>query len=180
LIHVPLLIRGVDNFRGGRTVTEVVETRRLFPTVLDIAGVEGPDIDSVADQSLSSTIDGSSERREDAEAIAEYLVPQPDLKKLEQMVGQLDESVAQQCDRAIRAIRTARWKYIEYTDGTEELYDLDTDPHETSDVSSERSEVRRRLHQRLQDRCGPLRQGSQASETVDAGAQQRLEDLGYI
>lgn len=35
------------------------------------------------------------------------------------------------------AVRTARWRYIRYADGTEELYDHERDPHEWNNLASD-------------------------------------------
>ena len=34
------------------------------------------------------------------------------------------------------SIRTERWRYIRYHDGTEELYDHDVDPHERTNLAA--------------------------------------------
>jgi hypothetical protein len=35
------------------------------------------------------------------------------------------------------AVRSERWRYIRYADGSEELYDLEADPNEWSNVASD-------------------------------------------
>ena len=35
------------------------------------------------------------------------------------------------------AIRSERWRYIQYADGTEELYDHQTDPNEWTNLAAE-------------------------------------------
>ena len=40
------------------------------------------------------------------------------------------------------AIRTERWRYIQYSDGGQELYDHEADPNEWSNLAS----LRRYLH----------------------------------
>jgi hypothetical protein len=39
--------------------------------------------------------------------------------------------------RGNHAVRSQRWRYIRYADGTEELYDHDRDPNEWSNVASQ-------------------------------------------
>ena len=39
--------------------------------------------------------------------------------------------------RGIHAVRSERWRYIRYFDGSAELYDLRDDPGETTDLSGE-------------------------------------------
>ena len=38
--------------------------------------------------------------------------------------------------RGNHAVRTKRWRYIRYADGTEELYDHELDPEEWTNVAS--------------------------------------------
>ena len=35
------------------------------------------------------------------------------------------------------AVRTARWRYIRYADGSEELYDHDKDPNEWNNLAAD-------------------------------------------
>ena len=37
--------------------------------------------------------------------------------------------------RGNHAVRSERWRYIRYADGSEELYDHDVDPHEWSNLA---------------------------------------------
>jgi arylsulfatase A-like enzyme len=39
--------------------------------------------------------------------------------------------------RGNHAVRSTRWRYIRYVDGSEELYDHDTDPHEWTNLASD-------------------------------------------
>ncbi|MHC4629725.1 MAG: sulfatase/phosphatase domain-containing protein, partial [Planctomycetota bacterium] len=40
-------------------------------------------------------------------------------------------------ERGNHAIRSERWRYIRYNDGTEELYDCDSDPHEWTNLAGD-------------------------------------------
>jgi arylsulfatase A-like enzyme len=46
--------------------------------------------------------------------------------------------------RGNHAVRSRRWRYIRYVDGTEELYDHDNDPHEWTNLAAnlEHAEVK--------------------------------------
>ncbi|WP_318568845.1 sulfatase [Salinigranum marinum] len=180
LIHVPLIIRGPNNFKGGKQVTDVVESRYIFPTILEAAGVDIPKHESVADESLSIFVQKDSESRTNKHAIAEYLVPQPDLQTLRSRVGGGEQMQLGKYDRALRCVRTNKWKYIEYSDGSHELYDIVNDSRENSDISSEYSEISRKFCEELRETCGTLQRGEQGTGDVDTAAQQRLKDLGYI
>ena len=39
--------------------------------------------------------------------------------------------------RGNHAVRSTRWRYIRYVDGSEELYDHDTDPHEWTNLAGD-------------------------------------------
>ncbi|UCC97922.1 MAG: sulfatase, partial [Phycisphaerales bacterium] len=41
------------------------------------------------------------------------------------------------CERGNHAIRSERWRYIRYQDGTEELYDCRSDPHEWTNLAGD-------------------------------------------
>ena len=56
-------------------------------------------------------------------------------------------------DRGNASARDTRWRYIRYADGSEELYDRETDPHEWHNVASQsrNEEVKRRLSSVVDD-----------------------------
>jgi arylsulfatase A-like enzyme len=64
-------------------------------------------------------------------------------------------------DRGNYSIRSDRWRYIRYEDGSEELYDHETDPHEWYNLAGEAAhaarltELRSLLPQAAAPRLGP-------------------------
>lgn len=182
VVHVPLIVRGPEEFRGGRQISEVVETRALFPTFLEAADVDVPVDKTVASRSLSVSLDGGGPDGDDSMALSEYLVPQPAVDTLRERVGGTVDSRIEKYDRALRAARTGRWKLIEFSDGTRNLYDITADPGETTDRSTDYPDIADQLQQRLLDKLGPLTRDARntGTDTLDSGTQQRLEDLGYI
>jgi len=57
------------------------------------------------------------------------------------------------------SIRTERWRYISYIDGSEELYDHDNDPEEWTNLAThpEHQQVKARLTKHIPDNPAPLR-----------------------
>jgi hypothetical protein len=53
--------------------------------------------------------------------------------------------------RGNHSLRTSRWRYIRYADGSEELYDHDADPNEWTNLASQpqHAAVRKELSQWL-------------------------------
>ncbi len=73
-------------------------------------------------------------------------------------------------------------KYIEYSDGDRELYDLDVDPAERSDLSGSRGRDAEALHATLREwveNARPLDQDDIEPITVDEETAKRLRGLGY-
>lgn len=168
LLDVPLAVRHPPAFEPGRT-DALVETRSLYATVLDLAGLDPPDC--VA----PSLADGGAREH----AIAEYTAPQPSLDELAAEYGPLGPSV-RRLDRALRSIRTDRWRLIEGSDGSCRLYDRRADPDETAPV--DRPAIERRLRDRLAAERGPTTgRSDEAGRSESAGAtRERLRDLGYL
>jgi len=172
LLHVPLLIKPTDqNIKAKRT--DLIELRDLYPTVLEIAGL---DVNGGSSVSTNSLLGSNTDR---SAVIAEYFEPQPSVNALEQYVGHSVEMG--QYDRALRSIRTERWKYIEGTDGCESLYDHRQDPEEHVDCNDQYPEVTNRLAERLSDDHGPLiRNPGDGTTAIDSSTKARLEELGYL
>lgn len=84
LVHVPLLIHYPARFSGGRRVTHNISTRRLFHSVLEMAGVGGDDL------SLSAVMDGGSDQ-EGNQAFAEAIPPQTMVNLLKRRQPELIE-----------------------------------------------------------------------------------------
>ena len=97
--------------KAGQTCTGLVELVDLYPTIADYLGVKPPH--PLAGQSLRPLLENPSAPGHDA---AFTLVTRGAGH------GQ--------------AVRTDRWRYILWSDGTAELYDHTTDAEETHDVSA--------------------------------------------
>lgn len=110
---VPLLIRVPEKVAKGATTpgsesSELVELIDLFPTLMELAGLQGP-----------ANLQGMS------------LVP-----LLQEPVTAKGKEAAYTVvnrgnDRLGKSVRTQRWRYNRWPDGTEELYDLANDSRGT-------------------------------------------------
>lgn len=105
--RVPLILAG-PGIAAGMVNEEIVELRDLMPTLLDAACLDVPD-----------GLDGVPVTRDGAVAAREYLHGEHTI------LGQ-----------SMQWIRTGRWKYVWLSaTGTEQLFDLEEDPHECRDLA---------------------------------------------
>jgi N-acetylglucosamine-6-sulfatase len=112
--RIPLLLRYPPLIKAGTVLDPFVLTVDIAPTLLDVAGAPVPG--NLHGQSLLPLLRGERKSLRDAFLI-EYF----------------SDKVFPRMDRmGYQAVRTARWKYIHYTDlpDVDELYDLETDPNE--------------------------------------------------
>lgn len=127
-IHVPLIVRG-GGFPRGATARQPVSNVDLAPTIVALTGARA-----------RRTLDGRN------------LLP----LALDPAVGKdravLVEAVSRNKARpSFEAVRTARWMWIEYRNGSRELYDLAADPlqlrsrHQGKATAGVRAELARKL-----------------------------------
>ena len=125
--HVPLVVSGPDIEPG--VCKEAVSLLDLFPTLCDLAHVNPP-----------PGLDGLS---------LEPLLHEPARKT---------NRVAVTCQlRGNFAARDARWRYIRYMNGSEELYDHQHDPGEYHNLAQDpaHTDVKQRLRARLPKHSAP-------------------------
>lgn len=105
-VRVPLLLSGPD-IPSGRQSEAIVGHRDFYPTLLDLLDIDVPN--EVEGSSYEPVVRGASESHRETICCA-YRDKQ-------------------------RSIRDGRWKYIIYPEiGYEQLFDLETDPHELQNL----------------------------------------------
>jgi N-acetylglucosamine-6-sulfatase len=135
-IRVPLLVRYPPLARAGSTPTQMALTIDLAPTLLDLARIDG--------RSLVPLLRG--ERPEWRESF---------------LIEYYSDTVFPRILRmGYQAVRTPRFKYIAYRElaGMDELYDLETDPHELENLidAPRHQATRERLKRELERLRGPV------------------------
>jgi arylsulfatase A-like enzyme len=174
LLRVPLVIRHPPIFAPGRD-TRPVMNFDLFPTLLEIAGVESPESGSRA-VSLLRPESGRARYAEDP------VHSQAGIAQVRDQHPQWDPSPF---ERRLRALTDEPYKLIWGSDGRSELYDLDADPLEERDLSGERLDLALRLGTAMQSytdglaRCAPPT-GSDRVIPDSPEQRQMLKALGYL
>lgn len=169
LLSVPLVIR-FPGKQGRAEDGRLVQLVDLVPTLVEAAGGNMQVEEAPAARSLF----GSSERDV---ALAEYLVP-----NVRAIRRRFPDAGTEAFNVALRSVTDGTHKLITGSDGRVELYDLDADPGERTNLSSTRPDVVARLQSRLNDVVGdwPVRQSVPGPKPVDAAVRSRLENLGYL
>lgn len=133
-IRVPLLIRTPGSATPGTTREEMALNVDVAPTILEMAGLPVPP--DMNGRSLKPILEGRSvEWRQDF--LYEYY-----------------EFPGAHSGRKCRGVRTDRWKYIHFFEEPQEfeLYDLESDPHEMTNLADrpEFRSIRDKLRIRLE------------------------------
>lgn len=155
-VQIPLMLAGPGI--PVRTVTDQVRIVDVMPTLLDALGVAAPA--EVQGQSLMPL--GRGEPL-DLLAYSETYYPRYHYGWSE-----------------LKAVRDGRFKFIAAP--RRELYDVQADPGETTDLASENTRMADALERALRDLSSrtATRDVSQAPRPIDAETEQRLRALGYV
>jgi arylsulfatase A-like enzyme/Tfp pilus assembly protein PilF len=159
--HVPLVIRAPYSVMHGRRVADTVRSIDVLPTALELLGV--PLADRLEGRSVVPLMTGAAKEL-GLGAYSEAIYPRFHF-------GWSD----------LRALTSGRYKYIAAP--RPELYDLDRDPAETTNIYTERQGLGDRMNQELlalERRMSAGATPPQAAVEVDPDARGRLAALGYV
>lgn len=179
LIRVPLIIRYPECFAAGQRVAHQVQLTDILPTVLDVAQIQAPQVraEFQGESLLAPPPDPETARH----AYAELLAPHPSMRTINRRNNVPEDTPRPAYDHALRCLRSLTHKLIWASDGQHALYDLQADPHETTNRFATEPKLASELMDILeawQPPHGELLQESPPA--LDPALHQRLRDLGYI
>ena len=156
--RVPFIVRTPFTATRGRRVASAVRSEDVMPTVLDLLGQAPPA--GIEGRSLVPLMTGTTEDL-NLDAYSESLYAFNHYGWSE-----------------IKALRSGRFKYIATT--KPELYDLERDPGEQTNLYTERRSLADRMAAELQRLAKETPQSESGPATVDPETRERLAALGYI
>jgi arylsulfatase A-like enzyme len=162
LVRVPLLLKLPRGRFAGTVVEDPVRLVDLLPTILEAVGIQDlpPDLAGCPLQPLFDPRARAAERDPRcATAVIE---------------------IAEDDGPPTLALRTAGWKYIRDGAGTEELYDLEGDPGETTDLAAGRPEELARFRAAAAEIDRTREGGARSRIELDEQLREELKALGYL
>ncbi len=176
-IHVPLIIRNPNSTIRGR-VPDVVENIDVMPTVLDIIGIEIPDVDG---RSLTGVIEGKpsswtavSQIKPFSSGLFSVGIRTNEWKLVRMISGDvnLEDEIAEQGGGG---------KSGSGESGGEStlLFNLVSDPHEISNLFGQRPEAAESLESLLYEKVSGIRYQGE-TVVIDKETEDILRSLGYI
>jgi arylsulfatase A-like enzyme/Tfp pilus assembly protein PilF len=155
-IHVPLIVKQESNVGAGRRVADVVQHIDLVPTILDL--VKAPGTSGLRGRSLKPVLEGTG-RLPELSVYSEALYARYHFGWSE-----------------LTSLTDDRYRYIKAP--REELYDLQRDARERTNLADDRVQARVALRGALDRVAAGAR--IQAPSPIPADARDRLQALGYV
>ena len=172
VLRVPLIIRYPEIF-GKQMVKGQVQLLDIFPTILDALDLD----ENTENMDGQSFLEGT--KREIA--IAEYYGFHHTRERIKELFPDLNHDALEKYDRELKVIRTDEDKFIQVSNGRNELYNLNSDPGEQNNIIDQEEKLAEELQSRLkawEDSCQS--EEVDAEIAIDERVKKRLRDMGYI
>jgi len=146
LIHTPLIVRYPGVVPEGKRIKHLVQICDWFPTLLDLLGIDDKMVrKEMQGVSLIPTWDDEPVRDF---IIAEYQKP---LQTIERALRRDPNFDYRPWLRRIKTIRTLEWKYIWYSDGNDEIFNIKSDPGERINLIEEEKSRAKDMRKQLEN-----------------------------
>jgi arylsulfatase A-like enzyme len=171
LIHIPLIVHYPERFAAGRD-PRPVSGIDLFPTLLELAGLEPP-------PGLVSTAVSLLAPDDERVRLAEYPVAHPSVDNAARRFPDWDPGPFR---RLLRAAYHGGMKQITADDGHRELYRYRSDPRESDDLTGEAPEASERMSRLMRELVSSLDRWEPEGPAPEMSPEQfeRLKALGYV
>ncbi|MBK1876099.1 sulfatase [Pelagicoccus mobilis] len=130
--RIPFLVRAPGVTPAGEVADQVVSLIDLYPTLVELCGLEG----DTRKNDKGAPLEGSSFVSLLKDPIGgKWSGPEEAVSMIWAWLK--DAEGRKDPDQQHWTIRSKRWRYIRYSNGSEELYDHDRDPYEWDNLSSD-------------------------------------------
>lgn len=178
---IPLIVHQPELFPGGATKDVPVQLTDIFPTVLEIAGVDVRNFPSHGYSLLGAAVP------EDREVFTEYYYPTQTLSCYGREEHRQSPLLTPYL-RRIRSLTSGDMKFVWGSDGKHELYDLARDPAELTNLIDSKAHVElgHDMENRLTgwfrefEQDGTSEPRGDDSEELDEATKEALRSLGYL
>ena len=113
--RTPLIIYQPNNIKNNTIINTPISFIDIYPTLIDMCGLP-PKKEGIDGKSFFQILKNPSQN--------------------------WDKPVLMTFGQGNHAVRTSRWRYIQYYDGTNELYDHNNDPHEWVNLSGNNKHIK--------------------------------------
>jgi arylsulfatase A-like enzyme len=181
-LRVPLVLAFPGGAFAGRRLDDVVEHVDLLPTLAALLGLESPASPAPRQGlSLLPLLTGSGERK----APGRLLPPGfawAERRRFDEAPASPDAIGAANYEPGEKfALQDAAYKYIYWSDGPGELYDLRADPFELADLAGSRPALEARFKSAILAALGAMqREARFGPQAVDPAVVEGLRSLGYV
>ena len=179
--RVPFVVRAPGVTRAGKVAEHPISLIDLYPTLVDLCGL--PKETRKNDQ--GAKLDGHSVRPflENPKA-GTWEGPEGALTMIYVGDAKIPYSLEEKNDMANQhwSYRTERWRYIRYSNGSEELYDHENDPREWTNLASspEHAAIKKSLNEQMSELIGPMKKFPVAGAKPAAKAASKWDWFGAI
>jgi choline-sulfatase len=138
-VRVPFMVSLPGRIKSAR-YNQLIETVDLLPTLFELIGL--PEPREVQGRSFAPLIADTGRSYEPHDAVfSEYIIPEAITGGRLDMPFEKGKGVAGTRHPDAKMVRSSRWKYCYYPDGYAELFDIQADPQEITNLAG-RAELR--------------------------------------
>lgn len=180
IVHIPLIIRYLRIYKPSQRYEQLVQHIDIFPTILDLLNNNENHLINLAGQSLLPR-NGKITIDKKRPIIAEWEGRIPHFVKNRLKVLNKPQDKEAVFLKKLSMIRESNEKYIYCDDGSEELFNLDSDPNEINNLASTNKQRCTNLRDILTRTLKAESSNEEIPETeMDEVVKQRLHGLGYL
>jgi uncharacterized sulfatase len=180
LIRVPFIVRIPGKFREGRRNDSLVQTVDILPTLVDYFGIDRPVItQQIQGKSLLKIVDSADHRDFTISERADWSSP-TSRRKLDNLSQKYPSYDWKKHAHELVAVRTEDKKYLWSSEGRDELYDLQTDPQELTNLIAVEDATRRELRNKLDMWNSSFLRAPIGDDKFESVITKKLKALGYL